>query len=119
MFDTNCWKSFLHAGLAVPMGNPGCLSLFGTKSDPHRLIEDQPTSEYRGKKEGRGLTVSGWKLRVGGFHWLDCLVGATVAASMHGEGLNETDQRRSSVSGFGYPPFNSGSQLGKEADIAP
>jgi len=29
VFDTNYWKSFVHARLAVPMGDPGCLSLFG------------------------------------------------------------------------------------------
>lgn len=29
VFDTNYWKSFVHTRLAVPMGDPGCLSLFG------------------------------------------------------------------------------------------
>jgi len=29
LFDTNYWKSFVHARLAVPMGDPSCLSLFG------------------------------------------------------------------------------------------
>lgn len=29
VFDTNYWKSFVHARLAVPIGDPGCLSLFG------------------------------------------------------------------------------------------
>ena len=85
-FDTNYWKSFVHARLAVPMGDPGCLSLFGRKSEPHRLLAEHLTSEYRVKTEGRGRTVDAWKLRVDGLdnHWLDCLVGCAVAASMGG-----------------------------------
>jgi len=95
LFDTNYWKSFAHARLAVPMGDPGCLSLFGPKPDPHRLLSEHLASEYRVKTEGRGRTVDEWKLRVDGLdnHWLDCLVGATVAASMHGAVLFGTDQR--------------------------
>ncbi|MBX3384536.1 MAG: phage terminase large subunit family protein [Phycisphaeraceae bacterium] len=93
VFDTNYWKSFVHARLAVPMGDPGCLSLFGSKPEPHRLIAEHLTSEYRVKTEGRGRTVDEWKLRVDGLdnHWLDCLVGAAVAASMHGAVLFGTD----------------------------
>ncbi|MBK9187340.1 MAG: hypothetical protein IPM33_00125 [Phycisphaerales bacterium] len=45
------------------------------------------------KTEGRGRTVDEWKLRVDGLdnHWLDCLVGTAVAASMHGAVLFGTD----------------------------
>jgi len=95
VFDTNYWKSFVHARLAVPMGDPGCLSLFGTKPDPHRLFAEHLTSEYRVKTEGRGRTVDEWKLRVDGLdnHWLDCLVGAAVAASMEGAVLFGTESR--------------------------
>ncbi len=95
VFDTNYWKSFVHARLAVPMGDPGCLSLFGSKPEPHRLLAEHLTSEYRVKTEGRGRTVDEWKLRVDGIdnHWLDCLVGAAVAASMHGAVLFGTDTR--------------------------
>ncbi|MEP0848350.1 MAG: phage terminase large subunit family protein [Phycisphaerae bacterium] len=86
VFDTNYWKSFVHARLAVQMGDPGCLSLFGRKPEAHRLLADHLTSEYRVKTEGRGRTVDEWKLRVDGLdnHWLDCLVGCAVAASMGG-----------------------------------
>jgi len=99
VFDTNYWKSFAHARLAVPMGDPGCLSLFGTpgKPDPHRLLGEHLTSEYRVKTEGRGRTVDEWKVRASGGgldnHWLDCLVGAAVAASMEGAVLFGADQR--------------------------
>lgn len=93
VFDTNYWKSFAHARLVVPIGDPGCLSLFHRKADEHRLLADHLTAEYRVKTEGRGRTVDEWKLRVDGLdnHWLDCLVGAAVAASMHGAVLFGTD----------------------------
>lgn len=95
LFDTNYWKSFIHARLAVPMGDPGCLSLFGRSADPHRLLADHLCSEYRVKTEGRGRTVDEWKLRLAGAdnHWLDCLVGAAVAASMQGVLLFGTDAK--------------------------
>jgi len=95
LFDTNYWKSFIHARLAVPMGDPGCLSLFGRKSEQHRLLAEHLTSEYRVKTEGRGRTVDEWKLRVDGLdnHWLDCLVGCAVAASMQGATLFGTESK--------------------------
>ena len=93
VFDTNFWKSFVHARLAVPMGDPGALALFGHKPETHRLIAEHLTAEYRVKTEGRGRTVDEWKLRVAGIdnHWLDCLVGSAVAASMQGAVLFGTD----------------------------
>lgn len=98
VYDTNYWKSFTHARLAVPMGDPGCLSLFGRPPEAaarHRLLADHLTSEYRVKTEGRGRTVDEWKIRVAGLdnHWLDCLVGAAVAASMQGAVLFGTDHK--------------------------
>ncbi|GJQ30446.1 MAG: hypothetical protein HBSAPP03_23300 [Phycisphaerae bacterium] len=95
VFDTNYWKSFAHARIAVPMGDPGCLSLFGAKPEPHRLFAEHLTSEYRVKTEGRGRTVDEWKLRVEGLdnHWFDCLVGTAVAASMQGAVLFGTDHK--------------------------
>lgn len=124
VFDTNYWKSFVHARLAVPMGDPGCLSLFGrtgraggspadqpwtrgaapphlnAKHSPcvqgqHRLLAEHLTSEYRVKTEGRGRTVDEWKLRLAGLdnHWLDCLVGSAVAASVQGAILFGTDAK--------------------------
>ena len=96
VFDTNFWKSFVHARLAVPMGDPGSLALFGHKPEMHRLFAEHLTAEYRVKTEGRGRTVDEWKLRVDGLdnHWLDCLVGSAVAASMQGSILFGTDVRQ-------------------------
>ena len=86
VFDTNYWKSFCHARLVVPMGDRGCLSLFGDNPDLHRLFAEHITAEYRVKTEGRGRTVDEWKLRVAAVdnHWLDCLVGCAVGASIMG-----------------------------------
>jgi len=100
VFDTNYWKSFVQARLAVPMGDPGCLALFGRTggssnrtATTHQLLAEHLTSEYRVKTQGRGRTVDEWKLRVDGLdnHWLDCLVGCAVAASMQGAVLYGTD----------------------------
>ncbi len=89
LYDTNFWKSFAQARLGVPVGDPGCLSLHGRKPDTHRLFAEHLTAEYRVKTEGRGRTVDEWKLRASGVdnHWLDCLVGAAVAASIQGASL--------------------------------
>jgi len=89
IFDANFWKSFVHARLAVPMGDHGCLSLFGDQPEQHRLLAEHLTSEYRVKTEGRGRTVDEWKLRPerADNHWFDCLVGSAVAASIQGASL--------------------------------
>ncbi len=88
-FDTNYWKTFVHTRLGVPMGDKGCLSLFGRKADAHRLLSEHLTAEYRVKTEGRGRTVDEWKTRPDNFdnHWLDCLVGCAVGASLEGSVL--------------------------------
>ncbi|MGQ9636010.1 MAG: terminase gpA endonuclease subunit [Bryobacteraceae bacterium] len=89
VYDTNFWKSFVYARLAVAMGDRGCLSLFGDDPTRHRLFAEHVTAEYRVKTEGRGRTVDEWKLRpsAGDNHWLDCLVGSAVAASIQGAAL--------------------------------
>lgn len=93
VYDTNYWKSFVHARLSVAMGDRGCLSLFGDTPEQHRLFADHLTSEYRIKTEGRGRTVDEWKMRPerGDNHWFDCLVGCAVAASMQGVILDGMD----------------------------
>jgi len=95
LFDTNFWKSFVPARLAVAMGEKGCLSLFGDKAEAHRLLAEHLTAENRIKTEGRGRTVDEWEMRAerSDNHWLDCLVGAAVAASIQGVVLFGTDGR--------------------------
>jgi len=84
--DTNFWKSFLHARLAVPPGDKGALLLFGKRADRHRLLADHLTSEFRVRTEARGHVVDEWQQRPErpDNHWFDCLVGCAVAASMLG-----------------------------------
>ena len=86
VYDTNFWKTFVHARLAVPMGDRGCLSLFGDGAELHRMLAEHLSAEYRVKTEGRGRTVDEWKLRPerGDNHWLDGVVGCAVAASIQG-----------------------------------
>ena len=90
VYDTNYWKSFVCARFLVPMGQRGCLSLFGNRPEHHRLFAEHLTAEYRVKTEGRGRVVDEWKLRPGSpdNHWLDGLVGCAVAASMQGVALS-------------------------------
>jgi len=92
VYDTNFWKTFVHARLAVPMGDNSCLSLFGESADQHRLFAEHLSAEYRVKTEGRGRTVDEWKMRPerGDNHWFDCLVGCAVAASIQGAVLAGT-----------------------------
>jgi hypothetical protein len=94
IYDTNWWKSFTHARLAVAMGDRGCLSIFGDRPDQHRMFAEQVTAEYFVRTEGRGRTVDEWKARPEqpDNHWLDCLVGTAVAASMQGALLFGTDR---------------------------
>jgi len=84
--DINWWKTFAHDRLAVPMGDPGCWSLFGAKPAVHQMLADQLVAETRVAVEARGRTVDEWRLKQPHLdnHFLDCLVGAAVAASMLG-----------------------------------
>jgi len=86
VIDTNYWKSFVHARLAVQIADSGCLSLFGRQGAEHQLLAEHVTAEYRVRTEARGRVVDEWKLRAGGpdNHWLDCLVGCAAAASVQG-----------------------------------
>jgi len=95
-YDTNFWKSFVHARIAVPMGSRGCLSLFGDAPGRHRLLADHLAAEFRVRVEGRGRVVDEWKLRPErpDNHWLDCLAGCAVAASVQGCALPEMQPAR-------------------------
>lgn len=95
VFDTNFWKSFVYARLSARTGDPGALSLFGRKPERHRLLAEHLTAEHKVTTEGRGRTVEEWKLSAAGRdnHWLDCLVGSAVAASMSGAILFWTDAK--------------------------
>jgi hypothetical protein len=86
IFDTNYWKSFVSDRLLVAMGDRGCLSLYGSRSDVHRMFAEHVTAEYFVRTEGRGRVVDEWQAKPSqpDNHWLDCLVGCAVSASIEG-----------------------------------
>ena len=92
IYDTNYWKSFIHARLAVPVGDKGSLTLYGRIPGAHQLFAEHLTAEYRVKTQGRGRTVDEWKLKPQSHdnHFLDCVAGCAVCASMLGASLPET-----------------------------
>ena len=91
IYDSNFWKSFVHARLAVPIGDKGSLTLYGRIPGVHQLLAEHLTAEYRVKTSGRGRTVDEWKLKPEHHdnHWLDCLAGCAVCGSMLGCTLPE------------------------------
>src|SRR5574344_448425 len=92
IYDTNYWKSFIHARLAVPTGDKGSLTLYGRIPGVHQLLAEHLTAEYRVKTQGRGRTVDEWKLKPQSHdnHWLDCVAGCAVCGSMLGAALPVT-----------------------------
>ena len=97
IYDANFWKSFIHARLAVPLGDKGSLSLYGRIPGVHQLFAEHLTAEYRVKTQGRGRWVDEWKLKPerSDNHWLDCAAGCAVCASMLGATLPELGTARS------------------------
>lgn len=90
VFDTNHWKTFLAGRWRVPLGAPGCFSIFGELADEHRMFADHVCAELGVQTEGRGRRLIEWKLRPGAEnHWLDGVVGCCVAASIQGCRLGE------------------------------
>jgi hypothetical protein len=84
-YDTNYWKSFVGSRLSTPMGDTGCLSLFGNDDNAHKCLADHYVAEYPTTVEARERKVVEWRLRPGrDNHWLDNIVGCAVAASMLG-----------------------------------
>lgn len=85
IFDANHWKTFVAQRLMTPTAGVGSMGLFGTARD-HDLFIDHLLAEYRIETEGRGRKVQEWKARPerNDNHWLDCLVGCAVAASLAG-----------------------------------
>lgn len=98
-FDTNFWKGFVHSRLALAVGDKGNLSLFGNDPEGHRLFSQQVVAESPHLRTENGRTVAEWRPKpgAGANHWLDCLVGTAVAASMAGaavEGREPTPAKK-------------------------
>jgi len=84
--DVNFWKSFVHDRISTPLGDMGCLSIYG-KPDMHELFAEHiANSETWTLTHGQGRDVKEWKIKPSkpDNHWFDCLVGCAVAASEQG-----------------------------------
>ena len=87
LYDTNHWKTWLHNRLATTPGDPGSMTLWGTKGHQHRMIADHvAASESWTETQGHGRMVHEWSILPTrpDNHWFDCLVGCCVAGSMLG-----------------------------------
>lgn len=86
LFDSNFWKSFVHYRLKSSVAEKGSLNFNGRNSNRHQDIAEQLLAEYRVVTTGRGRTVDEWKLKVNqkDNHFLDCLAGSCVIASILG-----------------------------------
>lgn len=86
LFDTNWWKTIVSVRATTAVGDPGSLTLFGKTGADHSLFADQMASEYRVRTQGRERSLDEWHIRVPGRdnHFLDCVVGCAVGASMCG-----------------------------------
>jgi hypothetical protein len=90
IYDTNFWKSFMHARLFVPAGGPGSLTLFKADPQTHRMIADHLHAEYPIPVESQGRKVNEWSQRPNhpDNHLFDCLVGCCVCGSILGARLD-------------------------------
>ncbi len=88
--DSHHWKNFIFARLATAVGDAGSLSLYGSSPEEHRLFAEHLCAERPVRTSANGRTVDVWEMRPGQSdnHFLDCMVGTAVAASMLGVALN-------------------------------
>jgi hypothetical protein len=86
LYDTNFWKSFFHSRLATEPGTSGSFVLY--QALPHEFsgLAKHLKAEYSVRTSGKGREIDEWKLKPDrpDNHWLDCLVGCHVAASVEG-----------------------------------
>ncbi len=85
--DVNYWKTFLMRRFEVPVGDAGAVSMYKATPRHHQMMADQLTAEYPKEMEdvATGNRVIEWanpKSRDN--HFMDCLVGCMVGASMLG-----------------------------------
>ncbi len=95
-YDANWWKTFVSQRLKTAIGDSGCLSFFGDKPHVHELLFSHICAEFFTPTAGRGRRVDIWQQRANrpDNHWLDCIVGATVAASVAGVTIDEMKQEK-------------------------
>lgn len=99
--DVNHWKSFLHAGLNVPLGDAGSISLYRPKlKTEHRMIAEHLRSEVPTTVTANGRSVEKWVLPPNkpDNHYFDCMSGSAVMASICGAMIaNPTKTKRVAI----------------------
>ena len=77
--DVNAWKAIFLSRLTTPNGNPGSMTIFGSKRTNHDMLIDHLTSEYfTVTTSSSGRVVKEFKLRPGRAN--RCVVGCLAAA---------------------------------------
>ena len=90
LYDTNFWKSFIHARLGVAKADAGCLYLLGkeSKKEEYRMLAENLTAEKKIVVEAKGREVGEWKaIPNRDNHFFDTTAMCAVAASMLGAKL--------------------------------
>jgi len=108
-YDVNFWKTFVAQRLKTAQGDPGALTIYGSKPHQHETITGHICAEYFTPTSGQGRRVDVWQLRPQhpDNHWWDCIVGTAVAASVDGVTLEaigkiEVKKERKAVK---LPPY--------------
>jgi hypothetical protein len=96
LFDSNYWKTFVHSRLAAEPNTAGSLTLYKASPVVHKTFASHLRAETPIRTEGRGREVDEWKIRPDrpDNHWLDCIVGCAVAASVAGCSLSSARPRQ-------------------------
>lgn len=92
------WKTFLHEHLAVPLGEPGSISIYQESNYHHHLLAEHLTAEYRTTVDTKWGKRDTWQLKpsVRDNDYLDCLSNCCMLASFLGIktfGTEETGPR--------------------------
>jgi hypothetical protein len=95
-FDANHWKAFVHTRLGIHLGDPTSLSLYGSDEHEHLTFSEHAAAESCKLVSADGRQVWEWSMRPGvaDNHWLDCLTGCAVGASMLGCALPAVGQAK-------------------------
>lgn len=94
-YNTNYWKSRLVDQLGLALGDNGAITLYGRDPAEHGLLWEHFMAETATAVTANGRTVAEWRIRPGiaDNHWLDCMVGCMVAASILGVAIPGTTAR--------------------------
>jgi hypothetical protein len=86
MINTNHWKSFVHQRLRDSLGSPASVALPGDKAHRNKMLADHLLAEKVTRVSANGREVDEFSLppHKPDNHWLDCLTGCAVGASIEG-----------------------------------